>query len=152
MSCSCCGAPGRTKKGCSCTGGGSHMCLKQKQSGCLSVPSTTSTSTSACAYDLLDLLSPHPLPTIPEPVEGISSTEQLKQSLDKQSEPKWLLCIRTFGRPSELKSKTLAVLEKALKEEDLQRCFIFLSATVTPTSFTTVFELVYGCIQFLKTG
>ena len=25
---SCCGAEGRTKAGCSCTGGGSHICLK----------------------------------------------------------------------------------------------------------------------------
>ena len=31
MACSCCGAPGRTIKGCSCDGGRSHICTKQLQ-------------------------------------------------------------------------------------------------------------------------
>ena len=30
MVCSCCGAPNRTRTGCSCTGGNSHHCLKKK--------------------------------------------------------------------------------------------------------------------------
>eukprot|EP00971_Amphidinium_carterae_P314487 6251045-Amphidinium_carterae.1 len=29
--CSCCGCPGKNKKGCSCTGGRSHTCMKLHQ-------------------------------------------------------------------------------------------------------------------------
>ena len=110
MVCSCCGAEKKTVRGCSCTGGGSHDCLRLLSS---TKPVSSSSASDTVATDI----TTNRLAVAKEKIGGM---------LAKQGSDGFVMFVRSFSRPKVIKGATLACLETLFDNSDLNQVFVVL--------------------------